>query len=50
MYTAQGQLGDGQFRLVGKLEQGGADAIASASNPKQKGESLDRAAMETGAD
>ena len=50
MYTAQGQFGDGQFRLVGKLEQGGADAIASASNPKQKGESLDRAAMETGAD
>ncbi|CAB5078242.1 unannotated protein [freshwater metagenome] len=50
MYTAQGQLGDGQFRLVGKLEQGGANAIASASNPKQKGESLDRAAMETGAD
>ena len=50
MYSAQGQLGDGQFRLVGALEQGGADAIASASNPKQKGESLDRAALESGAD
>ena len=50
MYSAQGQLGDGQFRLVGALEQGGADAIASASNPRQKGESLDRAALESGAD
>ena len=50
MYSAQGQLGDGQFRLVGALEQGGADAIASASHPKQKGESLDRAALESGAD
>lgn len=50
MYTAQGQLGDGQFRLVGKLEHGGAHAIASANLPKHKGESLDRAAMETGAD
>ena len=50
MYSAQGQLGDGQFRLVGTLEQGGASAIASSSNPNQKGESLDRAALESGAD
>ncbi len=50
MYSAQGQLGDGQFRLVGTLEQGGADAIASSSNPQQKGESLDRAALESGSD
>jgi argininosuccinate synthase len=50
MYSAQGQLGDGQFRLVGTLEQGGASAIASSSNPQQKGESLDRAALESGSD
>ena len=50
MYSAQGQLGEGQFRLVGALEQGGADAIASASHPKQKGESLDSAALESGSD
>ena len=52
MYTAQGQLGDGQFRLIGELKAGGAQAIASPVDPKtSKGnEPLDRAALESGAD
>ena len=52
LYTQQGQLGDGQFRLVGELEAGGATAIAKRS-PKGGSlpdGSLDRAAMEAGSD
>lgn len=52
LYRAQGQLGEGYFQLVGQLETGGADAIASSSSKKSPdaNESLDRAAMETGSD
>ena len=52
MYTTQGQLGDGQFRLIGELKAGGAQVIAAPIDPKiSKGnEPLDRAALESGAD
>lgn len=52
LYCAQGQLGEGDFQLVGQLETGGADAIASSSSKKSSdaNESLDCAAMETGSD
>jgi argininosuccinate synthase len=56
LYRAQGQLGGGEFQLVGQLEAGGAEAIASSSADKDANEdgrsglSLNRAAMETGSD
>lgn len=52
LYRAQGQLGAGYFQLVGDLETGGAEAIASPNSKKSTdaNESLDRAAMETGSD
>ena len=50
LYRAQGQLGGGEFNLVGQLETGGAAAIARATSKKRIDESLDRAALESGSD
>ena len=52
LYRAQDRLGEWYFPLVGQLETGVADAIASSSSKKgsDASESLDRAAMETGSD
>ncbi len=56
LYRAQGQLGGDAFQLVGQLEAGGADAIASprtaksGENSGDTGHSLNRAAMESGSD
>ncbi len=51
LYRAQGQLGGGDFQLIGQLENGGADAIASSTKKNSAAnEPLNRAAMETGSD
>lgn len=50
LYKAQGQLGDGHFELIGKLEIGGADAISAPNKARELNEPLNRAAMETGSD
>lgn len=51
LYLAQGQLGGGDFRLIGQLENGGAAAIASSTKKNSAAnEPLNRAAMETGSD
>jgi argininosuccinate synthase len=50
LYAAQGLL-SGDASLIGRLEPGGADAIAALGTSEQAlDESLDRAAMETGTD
>ena len=51
MYASQGQLLDGHVNLVGQLEPGGANSIASLpAGPLEDESLLDRAAMEEGAD
>ncbi len=51
LYWEQGQLGGENFRLVGQLENGGADAIAASTKKNSDAnEPLNRAAMETGSD
>ena len=55
LYRAQGQLGGGDFQLIGQLDAGGAAVIASpdqesAVKRANSGEPLDRAAMESGSD
>ena len=58
LYRAQGQLGGGDFQLIGELDAGGAAAIASpdslpgasAAERANLSEPLNRAAMETGSD
>ena len=50
MYAGQGQLGSGHVDLVGRLDAGGAAAIAAPSEPVTDEEMLDRAAMEFGTD
>jgi argininosuccinate synthase len=55
MYASQGVLLGGHIDLVGRLEPGGADAIASlpAAESEETAEAehaLDRAAMESGTD
>ena len=46
MYAEQGQLGAGHVELVGRLDAGGADAIASSQADAGEEQLLDRAAME----
>jgi argininosuccinate synthase len=43
-------IGNGHTRLVGRLAQGGAEAIASRGEVDRDDELLDRAAMESGTD
>ena len=52
LYAGQGQLLDGHVNLVGRLEPGGADAIAALPSgvATDDEEMLDRAAMEIGTD
>ena len=50
MYAEQGQLGAGHVELVGRLDAGGADAIASSQADAGEEQLLDRAAMESGND
>ena len=50
MYAEQGQLGAGHVELVGRLDAGGADAIASSEADAGEEQLLDRAAMESGND
>ncbi len=53
LYAAQGQLAGGHQVLIGKLEPGGAAAIAdnpAAAAEEAEDEALDRAAMESGTD
>jgi argininosuccinate synthase len=50
MYAAQGQLGAGHVELVGRLDAGGADAIAASQADAGEEQLLDRAAMESGND
>ena len=50
MYAAQGQLGSGHVELVGRLDAGGADAIAVSEVTHSDEVMLDRAAMEAGTD
>jgi argininosuccinate synthase len=49
-YTGLGMIGNGHTRLVGRLAQGGAEAIASRGEVDRDDEPLDRAAMESGTD
>ena len=48
--AAQGQLHPGHVELVGRLDAGGADAIAAPVTPVDEESLLDRAAMESGSD
>ena len=50
LYAAQGQLGAGHVELVGRLDAGGAAAIAGSAEGLPDEELLDRAAMEAGTD
>ncbi len=50
MYAEQGQLGAGHVELVGRLDAGGAEAIAAYEAVAADEEMLDRAAMESGTD
>ncbi|HQG12403.1 MAG TPA: argininosuccinate synthase [Dermatophilaceae bacterium] len=52
LYAAQGQLLGGHAELIGRLEPGGAGAIAANPEVADEGDSegLDRAAMESGTD
>ena len=50
LYAAQGQLGSGHVELVGRLDSGGADAIAASTVTDADEVMLDRAAMEAGTD
>ena len=50
MYAEQGQLGSGHVELVGRLDAGGAAAIAASSADLPDEEFLDGAAMEAGTD
>ncbi len=50
LYAAQGQLHAGHVELVGRLDAGGADAIAAPVTPVDEESLLDRAAMESGSD
>ena len=51
LYASQGQLGAGHVDLVGKLQPGGADAIAALPDAQEPhDELLDRAALEVGTD
>jgi len=50
LYAAQGQLGSGHVELVGRLDAGGADAIAASTVTDADEVMLDRAAMEAGTD
>lgn len=50
LYAAQGQLGAGHVELVGRLDAGGAEAIAASEAVAADEEMLDRAAMESGTD
>mgnify|MGYP002681993830 FL=1 len=52
LYAAQGQLLGGHAGLIGRLEPGGAGAIAANPEVADEGDSegLDRAAMESGTD
>ncbi len=55
LYRSQGQLGGGDFQLIGQLDAGGAAAIASSDSAAKaekanSAEPLNRAAMESGAD
>jgi argininosuccinate synthase len=50
MYAEQGQLGAGHVELVGRLDAGGADAIAASQADAGEEQLLDRAAMESGND
>jgi argininosuccinate synthase len=50
LYAAQGQLRTGHVELVGRLDAGGAQAIAASEVSAADEELLDRAAMESGTD
>ena len=50
LYAALGQLHAGHVELVGRLDAGGADAIAAPVTPVDEESLLDRAAMESGTD
>ena len=50
LYAAQGQLGAGHVELMGRLDAGGADAIAASEPVAADEEMLDHAAMESGTD
>ena len=50
LYAEQGQLRSGHVDLVGRLDAGGADAIAAPGGDVTDEELLDRAAMEAGTD
>ena len=50
LYAAQGQLGAGHVELVGRLDAGGAEAIAGSEGAVVDEVMLDRAAMEAGTD
>jgi argininosuccinate synthase len=50
LYAAQGLLGRDAEELVGRLEPGGAEAIAANPTVAAEDEALDRAAMESGTD
>ena len=50
LYAAQGQLGSGHVELVGRLDAGGAEAIAGSEEVAVDEVMLDRAAMEAGTD
>jgi len=49
-YTAQGIIGGEVSRLIGKLEQGGSDAIAGSETPDATDESINSAAFDSGTD
>ena len=50
LYAAQGQLATGHVELVGRLDAGGAQAIAASEVVDTDEVMLDRAAMEAGTD
>ena len=50
LYAAQGQLGAGHVELVGRLDSGGARAIAASEAGAEEEQVLDHAAMEAGND
>ncbi len=50
LYAAQGQLATGHVELVGRLDAGGAEAIAASEVVDADEVMLDRAAMEAGTD
>jgi argininosuccinate synthase len=50
LYAAQGQLATGHVELVGRLDAGGAEAIAASAVSDTDEQLLDRAAMESGTD